>query len=351
VISIQPIQGTFQPDSLIAARLVERLKTIPGVRTVALARREPLRGSLPVARVSIGKQQSETLARYNEVTSAYFSTLGIPIVRGRSFTEQETAAGDAAVAVISEATAQRFWPGEDPIGKTIDMATTQYSSGGREAFVGSSRTVHVIGVARDVISAWLWDGIDRTCIYLPATTSNAPYYSVLLSVRSDASLFQTELRSLLGSFDPVSDFDVRTMADVMDLQILPFRLASWGAAALGLLGLALASIGIYGVMAYVVNQRTREIAIRIAVGGGPGRVLWMILRDGLRLIAIAAAAGLTIALAFSRLIRAMLFRVDAADPLTFVVAPVVLGMVGLIAIYLASRKATRVDPNVTLRAE
>jgi ABC-type antimicrobial peptide transport system permease subunit len=137
----------------------------------------------------------------------------------------------------------------------------------------------------------------------------------------------------------------------MDLQILPFRLASWGAAALGLLGLALASIGIYGVMAYVVNQRTREIAIRIAVGGGPGRVLWMILRDGLRLIAIAAAAGLTIALAFSRLIRAMLFRVDAADPLTFVVAPVVLGMVGLIAIYLASRKATRVDPNVTLRAE
>jgi len=304
-----------------------------------------------MAHVSTGPPQFRVLdASYNEVTPEYFSALEIPFARGRAFTTEEAGSG-AAVAVISEATAKRFWPEEDPIGKSFELTTPEYSSGGRELFLTTSRTVQVIGIAKDVVSAWLWEGVDTTCIYLPAKPGNSAYYSLLVRVYGDPRTFLPVLRKTLGSVDPSIEFDVRTMAEVMDFQILPFRLASWGAAILGLLGLMLASIGIYGVMAYTVSQRTREIGIRMALGADRSRVLWMNLRVGLRLIAIAVGGGLVVAFAFSRIMRAMLFHVDASDPVTFVVAPAVLSVVGLLAIYFPSRKATRVDPNVALRFE
>jgi predicted permease len=350
-ISIQPIQGTYTPNPLLIARLRERLQATPGAIAVAAAMREPLCGSLPRAHVSTGPPQFRVLdAGYNEVTPEYFSVLEIPFVRGRAFTMEE-ARSAAPVAVISEGTAKRFWPGEDPIGKTFEVTTPEYSSGGRELFAAGSQTVQVIGIAKDVVSAWLWDGVDATCIYLPPKAANSPYYSLLLRVHGDPRPFVPVLRNTLASVDPSIEFDVHTMAEVMDFQILPFKLASLGAAFLGLLGLMLASIGIYGVMAYTVSQRTREIGIRMALGADGNRVLWMNLREGLRLIAIAAGGGVVMAFALSRVMRAMLFRVGANDPATFLIAPAVLGVVGLLAIYLPSRKATRVDPSVALRFE
>jgi ABC-type antimicrobial peptide transport system permease subunit len=151
--------------------------------------------------------------------------------------------------------------------------------------------------------------------------------------------------------NPSVEFDVRTMAEVMDFQILPFRLASWGAAALALLGLTLASIGIYGVMAYTVSRRTREIGIRMALGADRNQVLWLTVRQGFRLIAISVSCGLAVAFGLSHIMHAMLFRVGANDPWTFVAAPAVLALIGLLAIYFPSRKAARIDPNVALRYE
>ena len=350
-ISIQPIQGTYSPNPMLIARLRERLQATPGAMVLAAAMREPLRGSLPIAHVSTGPPHFRVLdAGYNEVTPKYFSALEIPFIRGRAFTTEEARRG-APVAVISQATAKRFWPAEDPIGKTFEVTTPEYSSGGRELFLTGSQTVQVVGIAQDVISAWLWDGVDTTCIYLPPKAGNSAYYSLLFRVHGDPRPFVPVLRNTLASVDPSIEFDVRTMAEVLDFQVLPFRLASWGAATLGLIGLMLASIGIYGVMAYTVSQRTREIGIRMALGADRNRVLWMNLREGLRLIAIAAGAGLVMAFALSRIMRAMLFRVGASDPATFVIAPAVLSVVGLLAIYFPSRKATRVDPSVALRFE
>jgi len=318
---------------------------------VAAAMRQPLRGSLPMTRVSTGPPRFRALdARYNEVTPEYFPALDIPLVRGRAFTTGETASG-APVTVISQATARQFWPDEDPIGKKFDVTTHEYSSGGRELLLHASRTVQVIGIAKDVVSAWLWDGADNTCIYLPAKPANSAYYSLLLRVHGDPRPLLPVLQSTLGSVDPSIEFDVRTMAEVMEFQILPLRLASWGAATLGFLGLTLASIGIYGVMAYNVSQKTREIGIRMALGADRSRVLWMNLREGFRLISIAAGGGLVVALGLSRIIRAMLFHVDPIDPATFLIAPAVLSIVGLFAIYFPSRKATRIDPNAALRFE
>jgi predicted permease len=350
-ISIEPIQETFSPSTTLVARLGERLQAMPGASVVAAAMRQPLRGSLPTAHVSTGPPRFRVVdANYNEVTPEYFPALDIPLVRGRAFTTEEAASG-VSVAVISQSTARRFWPDEDPIGKSFEVTTPEYSSGGRELLLTSSRTVQVIGIAKDVVSAWLWDGADKTCIYLPSRPANSAYYSLLLRVHDDPRAFLPVLRSTLSSIDPSIEFDVRTMAELMDFQILPYRLAAAGAATLGLLGLTLASIGIYGVMAYSVSQRTREIGIRMALGADRSRVLWMNLREGLRLIAIAVGGGLAVAFLFSRIIRAMLFHVDASDPVTFVIAPVVLGIVALLAIYFPSRKATRIDPNVALRFE
>jgi predicted permease len=275
-ISIQQIQGTFSPNPMLA-RLRARLQATPGVSVVAAAMREPLRGSLPVTHVSTGLPRFRVDAKYNEVSPEYFSALDIPLVRGRAFTTEE-AASSAAVTVISQSTARRFWPDEGPISKSFEVTAPEYSSGGRELLLSASRTVQVIGIAKDVVSAWLSDGADKTCIYLPPRQANPAYYSLLLRVHGDPKAFLPVLRSTLGSVDPSIEFDVRTMAEVMDFQILPFRLASWGAATLGLLGLTLASIGIYGVMAYTVSQRTREIGIRIALGADRNRVLWMNLR-------------------------------------------------------------------------
>src|SRR5262249_42398804 len=283
----------------LVARLKERLQAMPGVRVVAAAMREPLRGSLPITQVSTGPERSHVLdANYNEATPEYFSVLDIPLVRGRAFTTDEAASG-WGVAVISQSTARLFWPGEDPIGKSFEVTAPEYFSGGRELLLTASRRVQVIGIAKDVVSAWLWNGADKTCIYLPAKPANSAHYSLLLRVYGDPRTFLPGLRSTLGSVDPSIEFDLRTMTEVMDFQILPLRLASWSAATLGLLGLTLASIGIYGVMAYSVSQRTRETGIRMALGADGSRVLWMNLREGLRLIAIAVVGGWSVALGFS----------------------------------------------------
>jgi macrolide transport system ATP-binding/permease protein len=350
-ISIQAIQETYSPSPMLMARLRERVEAMPGARVVAAAMREPLRGSLPRAQVSTGAPKNQVLdVNFNEVTPEYFRVLDIRLARGRVFTSEEVRAG-ASVSVISEATAQRIWPGEDPIGRSFEITTPEYSSGGRELLLTTSRTVRVIGIAKDVVSAWLSDGVDKTCIYLPPKAGNSVYYSLLVRVDGEPGKFLPVVRKTLGAVDPSIEFDVRTMTEVMDFQMLPLRLASYGAATLGLLGLILASIGIYGVMAYTVSQRTREFGIRMALGADRGHVLWMNLRDGLRLIGIAVAGGLVVAFAFSRVMRAMLFQIDASDPVTFVVAPAVLSAVGILAIYFPSRKATRVDPNIALRFE
>ena len=350
-LSIEPVQETFHGTAALMARLKDRLEAVPGTRVVAAAMRQPLRGSLPRAHVLTGSPRSQRWeANYNEVTPEYFTVLEIPLVRGRVFRAEEVASG-AAVAVVSQATAKRFWPDEDPLGKSLEISTADYSSGGRELLLTSTRTVQVIGVAKDVVSAWLSDGTDPTCVYLPAKAANAPYYALLARVNGDPRKFVPVMQSTLASIDPSTQFDVQTMAELIDLQILPFRFASWGAAALGSLGLLLASIGIYGVMAYMVSRRTREIGIRMALGADRPRVLWMTLREGLRLIAIAVVCGIVVSFGLSRVMRAMLFRVGASDPFTFVVAPMVLGAVGLLAIYFPCRKATRTDPNVALRFE
>jgi len=190
---------------------------------------------------------------------------------------------------------------------------------------------------------------DPSCVYLPAQAARLRHYSLLLRVAGDATEFLPALRATVASVDPAAEFDVRTMAEVRGLQIAPFRLASWSAAALGALGLTLASIGVYGVMAHLLGQRTREIGIRMALGADRWHVLWMAMREGCRLIATAIACGSVVAYAFAHVLGAMMFKVHPGDPAAFVLASASLGFVGAVAIYIPSRRATLIDPSVALR--
>jgi hypothetical protein len=209
----------------------------------------------------------------------------------------------------------------------------------------------VVGVVKDVVSAWLWNGPDETCVYLPAKSSQLPYYSILLRGDTRAKELVASIRSTVNATDPTVEFDVRTMEEVMEFQVLPFRLAAWGATAIGGLGLLLASIGIYGVMAYALSQRTKEIGIRIALGANRLDLLRLMLRDGGRLVGIGVVVGLGLAFAFSRILGAMVFKIRPSDPSVFIVASLVLGPIGMLAILLPSLRASCTDANDALKNE
>jgi predicted permease len=329
-------------DAESTMRVQEQLTSLPGVAAVARSSAQPGHGRLELVFLGPG-YPAQISAASNYVSSDFFDTLGIPLLQGRPFTAQE-AGSEAPVGVVSQFTAQRFWPGEDPIGKQFQIAT---ATGAPSA----PRSVLVVGVAGNVLQNVNDFIYDYNCIYQPLAPQRAEGRFVLIRSAGDPASMLTALQSALMSVDPTGQFELHTMDQVLSNQTLPYRVASSIAVALGILGLLLASIGIYGVIAYLVGQRTREMGIRMALGADRRDVLWFILRDGTRLIAISAACGLVLAVGFSRILASRIFRIDPSDPLAFGGATVALVLVGLVASYLPARKATLVDPSVALRYE
>ena len=350
-ITVQSIRDRREADPAIDSRIVDGLRRLPGVVLVAPALRVPLRGSLPGASIDVvgDESMSGRVVEFNEVSADFFAALGIPIVRGRAFTTQEAASG-AAVAVVSDATARRLWPDRNAIGESFRIAASRSAPGAPED-AQELRTIQVVGIAGDIVSAWLWNGTDSTCIYLPPREGPPDGHSILLRADRDAKALMPSLRASLSAAHPGEEFDVRPMADLQALQVRPFRLTAWTAAGLSGLGLLLACVGIYGIVAYVTNQRAREIGIRTALGARRADVLRLMMRDGCRLMAIALAAGLVLAYGFSRILGAMIFGIGQTDPVAFASAAGVLTIVGTLAVYLPSRKATRVNPGNALRCE
>jgi predicted permease len=329
-------------DAESTIRIQEKLTGMPGVASVARSSAQPGHGRSEPVFLGPG-YSAQISAASNYVSSDFFGTLGIPMLQGRPFTAQE-AGSEAPVAVVSQFTAQRFWPGEDPIGKEFQIAT---ATGAPSA----PRSVLVVGVAGNVLQNVNDFIYDYNCVYQPLAPQRAEGRFVLVRSTGDPASMLAVLHSVLVSVDPAGQFELHTMDQVLINQTLPYRVASSIAGALGMLGLVLASIGIYGVIAYLVGQRTREMGIRMALGANRQDVLWLILRDGTRLIAISAACGLVLAAGFSRILASRIFRIDPSDPLAFGCATMVLVLAGLVASYLPARKATRVDPSVALRYE
>lgn len=332
----------YSPDeaAVFQRRLKDLANALPGVDASAYAVREPLSSGRTQATIRLpGQDRNEVQrAELNAVTPAYFSLIGIPIVRGRTFTDAELA-NDATVTIVSETTAGNYWPGQDPVGQTLLQRT------GPDQEI----SLQVIGVARDA-QVTLLGQIDPYYVYLPATPRWGDL-ELLFRSRSDFGSTASGIRAAVRALDP----GVAVRVSPLEANLEYWRNLSGSvtalAASLGLLALVLASVGIYGVVSYFVNRRFREIGIRMALGARSSDVLGLILRQTMRPVVAGALIGVAAAVAASRILSSVLFGVSPVDPIALGGGAVLVLCVALAAGLLAWRRGTRADPARTLHCE
>ncbi|HEY6392495.1 MAG TPA: ABC transporter permease [Bryobacteraceae bacterium] len=328
-------------DRTIRSQMLERIASVPGVESVAVARHVPLLGSGygKISRTS-SDVDSGIPAAVNQVGTAYFRTLGIAVLSGRSFTPEEER-GNAAVAVLSEAAARKLFPGENPIGKSFTL-------GGQAQ---PHATAVVIGVARDTRSIKLSE-LDPAHVYLPidlAHTQGSVHY--LVRTRGEPTKLLPVIRQSAYEISRGNPLLVYSFDIAIGFQRLPAEMGGAVAAVLGMLALVLAVVGIYGVISYSVSQRTREIGIRIALGATVRDVKLLVLRQGMFLAGIGIAAGMAGAVPLALVLRSLLHGVSPLDPLTFCAVPAMLVIVAGAAMWAPTRRATRVEPLSALHHE
>jgi len=323
-------------------RLVERARTMPGVEAAGLASTVPLTigaGRRSVAVEGYTPRQGEDMEFHDtKVGPGYFETMRVPLVEGRGFSEVDRA-GAPEVIVVNEAFARRFWPGEEALGKRVSV------SGAEGPFA------EVIGVARD--GKYVTLGEDPTpFFFMPLLQHPEARVTLVARTAGDPRRVAVALRAEIHALDPdLAIESIETVEQHLGLSLLPARIAGAVLGAFGLFGLLLASLGVYGVLAYAVSQRTREIGVRVALGAGGWDIVSLVLGEGMRLVAVGIGAGLVAALAVARLIRGFLYGLSPLDPLTFAGVACLFGAIAAIASYLPARRAARLNPVDALRAE
>jgi putative ABC transport system permease protein len=350
-------QASYSRPDLVRSfyvELHERLRAIPGVRVAAIATDLPLkadgerRAFTPDRAVDTGGVPPSAVTW---IYGDYFRTFGIPILKGRAFLPDEQMQ-NRNVVVVSRAIAQRFWPDEDPIGKRIKWGIRS----------SSAPWFTVVGVAGDVVDGKLGDE--------PIVHIYAPYAEIpdamlttpivgLFRRMTIATLADGEVTTLINparaavnALDPALPVsDVTTLTQVVADATAPQRFSAIVLAAFAICALLLASIGLYGVVAFGVAQRTREIGVRFALGATHRDVLTLILRRGMALTSMGLLLGIVGATATTRLMRALLYQTEPLDPVTFAAVPILLTVVALVACYVPARRATRVEPMAALRTE
>jgi len=316
--------------------IVERLDALPQVKSACFVSSGFSSGWTPVALESAHSLPKGFIVPYTVVSPNYFRTLGIQIVRGRDFSE--TTQTGAPVVVVSEATARLLWPSEDPIGKRL-KATDR-----------SSSYAEVIGVVSDVRSVRL-SRVDFAQLYFPIPPTDQSLVLWLRTLSNPENALES-IRDTLGTLDKgLLLASTHSIDDLLWLQRLPALIGTAMAAILGVLALVLAAVGIYGVMAYIVSQRTHEIGVRMSLGSDKADALALVLKQGMRPVALGIILGFAGAVALSHVLSFFLFGVSPLDPLAFSSASAFLIVVAALAAYLPSRRATKVDPMVALRYE
>jgi putative ABC transport system permease protein len=328
-------------------QLLPRLQAIPGVTSAAGVISLPLSGSSLVLTFEVEGRPplppaQQPAMQVRIATANYFRTIGIPLKRGRTFSEEDRMS-TPQVALITEAAAKRYFPGEDPIGKKIKLGW------GHD---GKNAGGEVVGVIGDVKDAGL-DEPDPPQIYLPYSQWPVQSMSVILETAVPPESVAEPARRAVYSIDgSLPAGNMRTLQQLVARSISQPRFYMTLLAVFALVALTLAAIGIFGVLSYAVAQRTREIGIRMALGAHESTVLGLVVREAMVMAAAGVAIGLVAALALTQwLVAQLLFQTSPHDPTTFVVVAMVLTAVSMLAAYLPARRATRVDPIVALRAE
>jgi putative ABC transport system permease protein len=281
----------------------------------------------------------EVFADWNIVSPGYFKTLDIRLVRGRDFTDADTSTA-SRVAIVNEAMARLIWGTPDALGRTMEA---------NDDAPGTWRPVTIVGVAADAQLVALGGRVDPY-IYVPHAQRYVPRMSLVVKTAGGTAIPQ--MRSLVREMNPNLPIALALpLTDVTAVGLIPQRIAAGVAGSLGVVGLLLAAIGIYGVTSYSVNRRVREIGIRVALGADGRSVLRLILRQGVVLTLVGVGIGLAAGALVSQIVRSLLFGVSALDPVTFGGGAALFLVVAVAASYLPARRATRVDPMVALRAE
>lgn len=308
-------------------RLKEQLETTPGIRSVSLAATPPLlvrnQTQIALERDDVDPE-SQPLVYYNVVSANYFDTMGISLIRGRSFSEQE-GLSDASLAVVSDAMAKRYWPGLDPVGNY---------------FKALDRRLQVVGVARNIRNVQLRD--EKTpFFYALAQRPDQLALNPMLRVEANNSQLSRILISAVKAIDPNVSVSARSMDEGLEQLLQPSRISILLTSTLGLLALILATVGVYGVTSYAASQRSREIGIRMALGAQRSNMIFLFIRQGFWSIATGVVLGLGLAALASFLLSDLLFGVNGLDPFAFLAATLFLTLVALVAMYLPVARATK----------
>jgi putative ABC transport system permease protein len=326
-------------------QLRERLRALPGVQAVALSSDLPLSGSASAGPMELEGQTAVPADRElrmfrHRVTPGFFATLGIPLVKGRDFTPDDHAQAPGVV-IVSESLAQRYWPGENPLGK-------RYRERGEK---NPWRTI--VGVAAEVKYRGLPQNPNPDPdVYFPLQQETVSNLYLAVRTEAEPASLTTALRSEIQKLDPnLPVYGVTTMTQRVANQTAQARFSTWLLGLFGGLALVLAAVGIYSVMSYAVAQSTREIGIRMALGANAGDVSKLVIGQGMVLALLGVALGIGAALALTQLMKQLLFGVAAVDPLTYAGIALLLTAVALFACWIPARRATKVDPLVALRSE
>jgi putative ABC transport system permease protein len=340
------------PKAAFTEQALERIAALPGVQAVSAGSVLPMGGpgighSMVVDGRPAPAPGQETPVDLRFVTPGYFRTLGIPLLAGRDFTPQDRR-GSPYVIVIGQHAARTVWPGESALGKRIHM----------EWFVvvdGEARdiriTATVVGIVGDIRESG-FESEPETMLYWPVRQMSTNPIHVAVRSSSDPATLTASIRSAVESLDPdLPIYEVATMDEQLARSIAQRRFSMALLTLFSALAVALAAIGIYGVLSYAVNLRTREIGLRIALGSARSAILRLIVGQGLRLALLGLAMGLPLAYALAKLLASLLYKVGLTDPTVYAAAPLLLLGVVLLACYLPARRAARMDPVVALRSE
>jgi putative ABC transport system permease protein len=344
-----------QRISLVSEQIRERLAGIPGVQgATAIGVTPPLSGGARAYAFTIdgappvANPAERPSAQWFPVMSEYFQTLEMSATRGRLFTARDTIAGPPVV-VISQTAASKFFPNEDPIGKRIQI---DFFNDQPREIVGVVADIRQNMQAQEPAAQMYVPYAQLPQIQAALTALGAQYVTFIVRSTGDLGQITEAMRSAVAEADPTQAIShMRTMEEVVGLQLLVPWIYSTLLTIFGSVAVLLSVVGIYGIMAHSVNQRTGEIGVRMALGASAGDILKLILKRGVILIGIGVVIGIPIAFAITRVVRSVLYGVSATDPMTFIVALVALSAAGFLACYIPARRALRIDPIIALRNE
>jgi putative ABC transport system permease protein len=367
-VELQHVRLGFQPDHLLTMRLqlpfakykedaqviafydalIERVQALPGVRgTAAISdiflTSTPNSTTVTVEGVPMTRELADEEVPLDAVTPDYFRVMGIRLIAGRTFTPRDRA-GMPGVVIVNEHFARRFWPNESAVGK-------RFHYGSAEADTTKTPWLTVVGVVADMRRTG-FDAPVRNESYLPLAQRATWRMTLVVRTATEPLALASAVRGAVRAVDhdqPV--FDVQSMDQRLAGMVAQRRFSMALLGTFAALALVLAVVGVYGVTAYVVAQRTREIGLRLALGAQPETVVRMVVRQGMRVSAVGIAVGFAAALALTRLMASLLYGVSATDAMTFASVLATLALVTLLANWLPARRAARVDPVVALREE